>query len=81
MIQTQEILTMALQLPPEERVSLVRHLLLSLEKEEQQPDADSEAAWRAELIARMERFDRGETVASDWREALARIRQNLKQDQ
>jgi putative addiction module component (TIGR02574 family) len=75
MTVTNELLDLALQLPPEERARMARQLLLSLEPE--QADGDHEETWRREIQDRMERLDRGETSTSDWREALGRIRQAM----
>jgi putative addiction module component (TIGR02574 family) len=70
---TNDLLDLALQLPHRERASLARQLLLSLEPEAEEPDY--ETLWQAEINARLARVDRGEYSASDWREALTRIRQ------
>jgi putative addiction module component (TIGR02574 family) len=70
-----DIQELALQLPRKERATLARQLLLSLEPDE--IDADYEAAWTAEIEARLARVEKGDYSASDWREAITRIRQSL----
>ncbi len=72
-----EITNLVLALPQTERASLARRLLLSLESDHF--DEDSEAAWAAEIEKRMEAVERGDFHATDWREAIARIRKNLAQ--
>lgn len=67
-----DLLHQALQLPQPERAELAHELLLSLESGP--PDPGSEAAWRAELEARLARVESGQFAARDWREALADIR-------
>jgi putative addiction module component (TIGR02574 family) len=70
-----DLLTLALTLPEPDRAKLAHQLLLSLETAPF--DADNEAAWNAEIEARMAKVEKGEFTASDWREALGRIRQSL----
>lgn len=70
-----DLFARALEMPPNDRGELIHRLLLSLEANDF--DADSEAAWAAELEVRLARVERGDFAASDWREALARIRQSL----
>jgi putative addiction module component (TIGR02574 family) len=72
-----DLMDLAMQLPPDERASLAHQLLLSLEPASS--DTDHEAAWAAEIEARLARVEQGNYSASDWREALARIRQSLAQ--
>jgi putative addiction module component (TIGR02574 family) len=72
-----EILNHALALSEPERAALALQLLRSLEPEGSDPD--TEPAWEAEIESRLERIDRGQFAASDWREAIARIRQALSQ--
>lgn len=70
-----EITNLVLALPQTERASLARRLLLSLEPDDF--DEDGEAAWAAEIEKRMTAVERGNFRATDWREAIARIRKNL----
>jgi hypothetical protein len=69
----QELSKQALELPVPQRAALAHELLLSLEQE---TDADSEAAWGEEIDARLERVEQGRYSATEWREALPRIRQS-----
>jgi hypothetical protein len=55
---------------------LARELILSLEGQELDPGA--QAAWEAEIDRRLEALDRGEVMPVDWRDAVERIRKNLK---
>lgn len=71
-----EILNLASQLSDSERAHVVHQLILSLEHEPF--DDDCEDLWAAELEARMAAVDRGEYLASDWRDAMQRMRANLK---
>jgi putative addiction module component (TIGR02574 family) len=71
-----EVLTLALQLPQSERAMVVHELLLSLEDEPF--DADAEAAWQAEIERRLQDFDDGKATALDANEAIAEIRQSLR---
>jgi hypothetical protein len=73
-----ELLQQALLLPEQERAALAHELLLSLPPGEEVSESEWEEAWAAEIKNRMERFDRGETTARDWREVLADIRTGLK---
>lgn len=75
MSTTQDVLNMAMQLPEPDRAALARQLLLSLEPDDF--DADAEAAWAVELEKRLAAVERGEYQASDWRDVVARIRQKL----
>jgi len=71
----QEILSRALELPDTERAAIAHRLLLSLEPEEFDPE--SEYAWVQGIESRLARIDRGEYSASDWQDAVARLRQSL----
>lgn len=71
-----DLLPQVMQLPEEDRASLARQLLLSLEPEDH--DADAEAAWAVELEARLAAIQQGRFSARDWREALADIRRSLR---
>ena len=46
----------SLVLPPDQRLSLARHLLDSVDLE---PDPGAEAAWETEIASRIERYDAG----------------------
>ena len=71
-----ELLTRALALSEADRAELVSRLILSLESEV--PDEDRDAAWDAEIERRQLAFDRGETTATPWREAIGRIKKGLR---
>jgi putative addiction module component (TIGR02574 family) len=70
-----ELLNRALELPKPERADLARQILLSLEPDDFH--ADSDAAWAAEIDARLDIVERGDFPASEWRDVIARIRQSL----
>lgn len=70
-----DILARVLDLPLSERAELARRILLSLEPNDF--DADAEQLWAAEIDARLAALDRGDAVPLDWRPALDRIRQSL----
>jgi putative addiction module component (TIGR02574 family) len=71
-----ELLTQALALPEADRAELANRLLLSLEPDED--DLNHDAAWAEEIERRRQAFDRGETTASPWREAMGRIEQEIR---
>jgi Putative addiction module component len=77
MTPTTDLFTRALELPLPERAALAHQLLLSLETEPFDPD--SETLWDRELQARLERVEKGQFSARDWRDALADIRSSLSQ--
>lgn len=62
----------ALILPPEQRLTLARRLLESVDL---QPDPSAEAAWQAEITCRLERFDAGESQPIPAGDVFARLRQ------
>jgi putative addiction module component (TIGR02574 family) len=64
------LLTEALRLSPEERAALAGELIQSLDTE---VDVDAEAAWAAEIQARVERLDAGNATTIPWSEARRRI--------
>lgn len=66
-----KILDQALALPEEDREALVEVLLTSLPRE---PREAVEQAWIDEVTRRIERHERGDTVAVDWDEAKRQIR-------
>jgi putative addiction module component (TIGR02574 family) len=77
MNQSNDLLGLALMLPFQERASLARQLILSLDADV--VDTDAEALWQSEINARLERVAQGNYSATDWNEALARIRKALAQ--
>jgi putative addiction module component (TIGR02574 family) len=62
----------ALVLPPDQRLTLARRLLDSVDLE---PEPGAEAAWQVEIARRIERFDAGETQTIPAGEVFARLRQ------
>ncbi len=62
----------ALVLPPDQRLTLARRLLESVDLE---PEPGAEAAWQAEIARRIERFDAGESRTIPAGEVFARLRQ------
>ncbi len=68
------LIDQALELPIDERADLARRLLLSLESEPFDDNADS--LWLDELGKRIKRMDNGESRTLDWRQAHAEIRRN-----
>lgn len=67
---SRQLLDAALQLSPEERAALAGELIQSLDTE---VDADAEAAWSAEIHARLARVDAGLAKTVSWSEARRRI--------
>jgi len=61
----------ALVLPPDQRVALAYRLLVSVEPD---PEPDAAAAWDAEIAARIERFDRGESQPVPAADVFATLR-------
>ena len=72
-----DILNQALGLADPERATLAHQLILSLENDAF--DDDSESAWAVEIEARLAAVEQGDFVASDWREAVMRIRRSLQE--
>ena len=69
-MDSKQLLVEALRLSDEERAALAGELIQSLETE---VDADAEAAWSAEIRARLERVDAGRAKTIAWSEARRRI--------
>ena len=62
----------ALVLPPEQRLTLARQLLDSVDLA---PEPGAEAAWQAEIARRIARLDAGEAKTIPAGEVFARLRQ------
>lgn len=75
MSTTEELLNHVLALPEKERTAMARQILLSLGPAE--ADADCDTAWTAEIEARLDAMDRGDSLAFDWRETVDEIRSQL----
>jgi len=69
-MDSRQLLDAALQLSPEERAALAGELIQSLDSG---VDADAEAAWAAEIHARLARVDAGLAKTVPWSEARRRI--------
>jgi putative addiction module component (TIGR02574 family) len=73
-MSSDEILPAALALSAKERAKLARELLQSLEN----PEAEAEAAWIAEIDRRAEQVENGTAQLVDWEIARDQIAQRLK---
>src|SRR5438034_8363099 len=69
-MDSKQLLVEALRLSDEERAALAGELIQSLETE---VDADAEAAWSAEIRARLDRVNAGSATTIPWSEARRRI--------
>ena len=69
-MNARQLLEEALRLTVEERAALAGELIQSLDVE---VDADAEAAWSAEIRARLDRVDAGTARTVPWSEARRRI--------
>jgi putative addiction module component (TIGR02574 family) len=77
MATADELLSDALRLSSEERARLAHELLLSLEEQEADPDA--EAAWARELERRVQEVASGAVETYDAREAIEEVRARLRE--
>lgn len=69
-MDSKQLLAEALRLPEEERAAIAGELIESLETD---VDPEAEAAWSAEIRARLERIDAGLASVVPWSEARRRI--------
>ena len=76
-MDAKQLLVEALRLSDEERAALAGELIQSLEGE---VDADAEAAWSAEIRARLDRVDAGTAKTVPWSEARRRIHAAARRD-
>jgi len=76
-MDAKQLLVEALRLSDEERAALAGELIQSLEAE---VDADAEAAWSAEIRARLDRVDAGTVTTISWSEARRRIHAAARRD-
>ncbi len=74
MTSSHELLELAMQLPAKERAAIAMQLLLSLDEP---VDDDCEAAWEAEIAARVRRLHDGSTQTRDWRSSLQALREKI----
>lgn len=72
-----DLVSRLLTLSAAERAEVARQMLRSLEPDDD-VDAEREALWEQELEARAAAVERGEAQASEWREALQRMRDQLR---
>ena len=75
MATADELLSDALQLPPEERARLAHELLLSLEESE---DVDAETAWAGELELRAQEIITGKVELVSPEEARRQAAEHLE---
>jgi putative addiction module component (TIGR02574 family) len=69
-MDSKQLLVEALRLPDEERAALAGELIDSLDSE---VDPDAEAAWAAEIRARLSDLQAGRAQTIPWSEARRRI--------
>lgn len=69
------MLAQALQLPPEERADVAKHLIASLDEPE---DEGVEAAWLAEVERRLHEVDQGKAKVEPWEVVRDRIAARLR---
>ncbi len=69
-MDSKQLLLEALRLPEEERAALAGELIESLDTE---VDPDAEAAWAAEIRARVSEVESGHAKTVPWSEARRRI--------
>jgi putative addiction module component (TIGR02574 family) len=69
-MDAKQLFVEALRLSDEERAALAGDLIQSLDRD---VDADAEAAWSAEIRARLDRVDAGTATTIPWSEARRRI--------
>jgi putative addiction module component (TIGR02574 family) len=69
----QAVFEQAMKLTGPERQDLIRRLLPTLPEDGSADPADVGAAWHQEIIARLERYDRGETTAIPADEVFDRL--------
>ena len=81
MTTAERLRTEFMNLPRDERASLARDLLVSLDEGSDNDtttiDPEIAAAWAEETVRRSRASDAGETTARDWREVVAEIEQKL----
>jgi putative addiction module component (TIGR02574 family) len=76
-MDAKQLLVEALRLSDEERAALAGELIQSLDRE---VDPDAEAAWSAEIRARLEQVDAGAAKTIPWSEARRRIHAAARRD-
>jgi putative addiction module component (TIGR02574 family) len=76
-MDAKQLLVEALRLSDEERAALAGELIQSLDRE---VDPDAEAAWSAEIRARLAQVDAGAAKTISWSEARRRIHAAARRD-
>jgi putative addiction module component (TIGR02574 family) len=71
-MNVETVFEQAMKLTDNQRRDLVRRLLPTLPGETNDPAA-AETAWHQEIVARLERFDRGETTAIPAHDVFERL--------
>ena len=66
----------AMELPQDQRLSLVR-AILSATGPVTEPDNEASEAWEDEIASRIQAIDSGEAKGSDWKDVLKRIDREL----
>ena len=75
-MKSEDVLTIVLALPAEERAKLAEELLCSLD---QAPENGASEAWLEEIERRARELDDGSVEAIDWNVARQRIADRLRQ--
>ena len=65
-----------MELPPNQRLSLVRAILSATEPDTE-PDNEASEAWEDEIASRIQAIDSGTAKGSYWKDALKRIDREL----
>jgi putative addiction module component (TIGR02574 family) len=70
------LLQRSMEMPAEDRAELAERLLLSLD--EQPADPDAECLWAEEIRRRQSDLHAGRATPVDWRDAVDRVRADLR---
>ncbi len=76
MVTTSDVLHAASSLSAQQRAEVAHALLLSLEPNE--GDADADAAWAVEIRRRLQAIRQGTATLRDWDEVLGDIRRSIR---
>ena len=71
-----DLIDRTMHLPLKDRAELARRLILSLEDKRVEEDVDE--AWEMEIERRIAAYERGDTTAVDWQDAVARAKASLR---
>ena len=72
--EAEKLLTIALELPEEQRAEIAARLLESLDHSD---DEGVDEAWAKEIERRCAALDSGEAVTTDWEELRSRIEREI----